>query len=237
MITLQTPEAQLDGFGAAVVSDSYAPVSAVDPYGIAGGATVDPVQRYTLFRRIGRPRDVTVLSGNFGAAALANPSQLLSIDVTSDGNRIGAAHYEWGARRLTSSSDLPGPEACTEAIFPYDYAASSTFATGHDHFDPCVAHGFAYSLSVQTWRGDPGAAPPSTSNVETRSEVLSIDDFGRVVSVKNSNDLHRNDDDLCVTVVYATPTGSNERVLSAVSDRTVSNCGSVFYTRDLYSIP
>jgi hypothetical protein len=233
-IMLQTPEAQPDGLGAAIVSDSYAPVSAVDPYGIAGGATVDPTQRYTLFRRIGRPRDVTVLSGNFGAAALANPSQLLGIDVTSDARRIGAAHYEWGARRLASASDPPGPEACIEAVFPYDYAASTTFAGGHQHFDPCIAHGFAFSSSVQSWRGEPGAAPPATANVETRSEVLSIDDFGRVLSVKNSNDLHRTDDDLCVTVVYATPAGSNERVLSAVSDRTVSNCSNVFYTRDIF---
>ncbi|HEY6175717.1 MAG TPA: RHS repeat-associated core domain-containing protein, partial [Kofleriaceae bacterium] len=237
-IMLQTPEAQPDGFGAVVVSDSYAPVSAVDPYGIGGGATVDPTQRYMLLRRIGRPRDVTVLSGNFGAAALANPSQLLGIDVTSDGKRIGAAHYEWSARLFGATSVPPDPndpKVCIEAIYPYDYAASTTFVSGHDHFDPCIAHGFAFSSSVQTWRGDPGAAPPSTNNVETRSEVLTIDDLGRVVSVKNSNDLHRSDDDLCVNLVYATPTDPNVRVLSAISERNVSNCGSVFYTRDLYS--
>lgn len=233
-ITLQTPEAQPTGFGAFIVSDNYAPLSAVDLYGIAGGATVDAAQRYALFRRIGRPRDVTVLSGNIGTAALADPSQLLGIDVASDARRIAGAHYEWSARRLTSASDLPGPEACTEAVFPYDYAASTTFAAGHDPFDPCIAHGFAFSSSVESWRGDPGAAPPSTANVETRSDVLSIDDFGRVLTVKSSNDVHRDDDDLCIDTVFAVPTGSNERVLSAVSSRTVSDCSSTVYAREMF---
>lgn len=86
--------------------------------------------------------------------------------------------------------------------------------------------------SVQSWRGASGAAPPSTENVETRSEVTSVDDLGRVVSARQWNGVHRNDDDLCIDTVYVTPTGSNERVLSAAASRTVSDCGATVYAKD-----
>jgi hypothetical protein len=232
-ITLQTPQGQLAGVGAFVVSDSYAPVSAVDPYGISGGATIDPDQRYALFRRIGRPRDVTVLSGNVGTAALSDPRQLLGIDVASDLRRIAAAHYDWSARRLSSSSDPNGPEgACTEVIYPYDYQGSQDYANApHPTYDPCKAHGFAYSSSVQSWRGDPGGGPPQTANVQTRADVLAVDDFGRATSAKRSAE-----NDLCMDTAFAQPTQSSyPRVLTAVGSRTVSDCSThVILAKDTY---
>src|SRR6185295_4697216 len=92
-------------------------------------------------------------------------------------------------------------------------------------------HGFAYTASVQSWRGAPGDA---TTRVESRSEVTGIDDFGSILSIKNSNDLHHAEDDVCMIVEYATPIGSNERVLSAASSRTISDCGSTVYAKDLW---
>jgi hypothetical protein len=165
-----------------------------------------------------------VLSGNIGDAAIANPRLLLGVDVTSDEHRIGATHYEWDARVLSLPTDPAAPEPCTEMVYPYDEAASTAFASSHDSYDGCIVRGFAFSSSVQSWRGEPGAAPPSTANVETRTEVRTIDDFGRVLEAARLNDLHRADDDLCVVTAYAAPTGTNERQLYAPSSRAITSC-------------
>lgn len=230
-VEVPAPISQAAGVATITITDNYAPVSAVDPYGVAGGAALDATQRYNLYLRAGRTRDVTVLSGNFSAAALAAPSQLLTIDVSSDGRRIGATHYEWGSMFLTASSDPAGPEPCSEMVAPYDYAASTAYASNNPSYDACTARGFAYGASVQSWRGDPGAAPPLTNNVETRTEVQVIDGFGRVQRVKHFGDLHRDDDDVCIDTTYAAPTGSNERVLFATSSQTVSDCATTTYAR------
>src|SRR6185295_4560018 len=135
----------------------------------------------------------TVLSGDFGAANLASPSQLLSIDVKTDTRRIGHAQYDWSARVLTDSSDPAGPEPCLEVVYPYDYPASRIYAqeSTHNAYDACRVHGFAYVSAVDVWRGDPGAAPPSSlANVETKSEVQTIDDLGRPTKVAYFNDVH-----------------------------------------------
>src|SRR6185436_5413610 len=70
----------------------------------------------------------------------------------------------------------------------------------------------------------PGAAPPATANVETRSEVRAIDNFGRVEQFAQLGDVHRDDDDLCVSTTYAEPTGTSERQRHAVASQTVTNC-------------
>lgn len=208
------------------ITDSYAPVSAVDPYGVAGGAALDASQRYNLYLRAGRIRDVTTLTG----LGTIDPSLLL-LDVGSDSHRIGATHHEWASKFLTTSTDPPGLEPCSEMVSPYDYTASTTYASSHSGYDACTAHGFAYGASVQSWRGNPGAAPPSTSNVETRTEVQTVDNFGRAQRVKQFGDLHRDDDDVCVDVTYAAPTGSNERVLFAAASQAVSDCATITYAK------
>jgi hypothetical protein len=108
-------------------------------------------------------------------------------------------------------------------VSPYDEAASVAFAASHASYDGCIVRGFAFSSSMQSWRGEPGAAPPSTANVETRTEVRAIDNFGRVLTAAHLNDLHRADDDLCVVTAYAEPTGSNERQRYAPSSHAVTN--------------
>jgi RHS repeat-associated protein len=223
-LELPTPVGQPAGVATLSISDAYAPVSAVDPYGLTTGANLDAAQRYARLLRAGRVSDQTVLTGDFGAAALTNPSLLLAIDVDSDPRRIARTHHEWSARLLTAASDPPGPEPCPEMVYPYDYAGSLAFAAGHPTSDGCATRGFGFQASVQTWRGQPGAAPPSSDNVETRSEITAIDDLGRVLGARQFNDLHRDDDDLCITTAYAAPTGSNERVLTAVSSQAVSDC-------------
>ena len=234
VIELPTPVGQPSGVATLTITDSYAPVSAVDPYGITDGAVLDAAQRYNLDLRAGRTRDVTTLSGDFGAAAITAPRLLLTLDVASDPRRIAVTHHDWGSRPLAATSDPPGPEPCTEIVSPYDYAASTAYASSHAGYDPCKAHGFAYGASVQSWRGAPGAAPPSTSNVETRTDVVTVDDLGRALSVKQFNDVHRDDDDLCIDTTFAEPTGANERVLLAPAARAVSGCGTAIYAKESF---
>jgi RHS repeat-associated protein len=213
------------GVGTVSITDAYAQLSAVNPYGFSGASTETAVERYARRTRIGKISDVTVLSGNFGAA-LATPSALLGIDVYSDARRIAGTHYEWDARLLATRSSPGGPEPCSETVFPYDVTGSAAFDAGHDQYDPCTARGFAFGSSVQSWRGEPGAAPPATANVEVRSEVREVDQLGRVLVAAQLNDLHRADDDLCITTTYAEPTGSSERQLHAPATHKVTNCVS-----------
>jgi RHS repeat-associated protein len=221
-VVLQTPVNQPAGMATVSITDMYAPASAANPLGLTTTSTITAEQRYALLARIGRVRDMTVLSGSVGDAAIADPSTLLGINVNTDNRRIGATHYEYDARLLLSS----GPEPCSEMVFPYDVSGSTTFADTHDPYDACMARGFGFQLSAQSWRGEPGAAPPATANVETRTEVRSIDDLGRVLTLAQLNDLHRIDDDICVVTRYAVPTGTNERHLHAPSSREMTNCGS-----------
>jgi RHS repeat-associated protein len=219
--------------GIAIITDTYGPATSIDPYGLVlsdgsccAASTMD--QRYKLYMRAGRTSDVTILSGTFSLGG----TTLLSTDLSQDARRIAARHYDWGTRLLSASTDPPGAETCYEMVLPYDFAASNAYAASSGSYDLCTAHGFAFTESVQTWRGDPGAAPPSTANVATRSDVRKVDDFGRVLLVFHLNDVNRNDDDICVDTTYSAPVGANERVLSAVSSRAVTNCKAVTYARD-----
>src|SRR6185436_13080807 len=193
-LEVQEPVGQPAGVGTITITDVYPPVSPVNPYGLAMNSTTTAAQRYALWRRTGRVRDVTVLAGNFGFTAnipeLTRPTSLLTIDVNNDARRVAGVHYEWDARLLASGSDPAGSEPCTEMLFPYDFASSTTFDASHDHFDVCTAHGFVFAASTSSWRGDPGAAPPSTANVETRSEVRAIDNLGRVERFAQLGDIH-----------------------------------------------
>jgi RHS repeat-associated protein len=231
-VELRIPTAE--STGVVTITDTYGPATASDPFGIlgAGGTTIPTTQaqRYRRYLSAGRPSDVTLISGSLGS----DPWALLATNVATDPRRIAATHYEWDARSLASASDPGGFEICVEMVFPYDYVASTLYALARNTYDVCGAHGFAYGLNAESWRGEPGAAPPSTANVVTRSEVRGIDDLGRVLTEAHLNDLARSADDLCVDTSYAASTGANERVLSAVSSRQVSNCGAKILARDTY---
>jgi YD repeat-containing protein len=218
-IALRIPEEQAPGRpaeGIATITDIYEPSDTANPYDLPGSLT--EAQRYTRALRIGRVRDVTVLSGNLGT----DPSLLLPVDTATDARRIASTHYEWYARLLTVAADPAGPEPCSEMVYPYDYPASVAFAS----VDACRQRGFAFATSVDSLRSEPGATPSSGAAVATRTETRTIDNFGRVTSMKRLGDVTRTDDDVCVDTSFAAPTGSNERVLSAASARTVTDCGT-----------
>ena len=168
--------------------------------------------------KTGRVRDVTVISGNVGT----DPWALLSTNIDNDARRIGGTHYDWDTRLLSPGSS--DGEVCLDMVFPYDFHQSSVNSLG---LDQCTQRGFVFQQTVLSWRGTPGTASPFTdATVLTDTDVQSVDDFGRITSVAQFNDLFRSDDDLCTQTVYATPTGTNERVLSAPASRTTTSCAT-----------
>jgi hypothetical protein len=146
---------------------------------------------------------------------------LLAVDTTNDARRIAAAHHDVDARLVTE----PAPpwqlssEDCLDIMYPYDFDSSQQWNVGPNGYNVCSAHGFTYAAAAESWRGSVG--PPSSDNLQVRSSVLSVDEYGRATRVSLENDRYRLDDDLCVELTYAAPTGSNERVLTAVSKRRV----------------
>jgi hypothetical protein len=190
----------------------------IDRYALAPWSpTMTLNQRFGRYLRAGRTSDVTTLGG-----VGTDPWPLLSVNVTSDSRRIAGQHFEWDTRSFVEAP-VTTNDLCMELMYPYDFDASVPGWFGSNAYDFCRTRGFIFGLSVDSWRGS--AAPPSTNNVQTRTTVRSVDPFGQVLSVFNQNDLFRNDDDVCVDTIYATPTGQNERVLSAPASQRVWNCG------------
>lgn len=229
-VQLQVPTT--DASGVAIVTDMYGPASTTDPFGVGQpGATVDSdrLQRYKTYLVTGRVKDVTVLSGVARGGEIA---LLGDTNIIGNAKRIATTHYEWDLHSLAKSSDPAGPEVCNEMVFPYDFDASHTYAVRNSDWDLCAAHGFAFGSSVQSSRTQPGALLSSTDVVTTRSEIRSVDDFGRVLLEAQLNDLGRSDDDFCVATTYATPTGSQERVLSARSTQDVTKCNAIVLSHE-----
>ncbi len=172
-------------------------------------------ERFGRYLRAGRTKDVTVFDGLFRLRVELH----LEIDVAADGRRTSMTHYQWDPVLVEG----PNPSSigeCFDVMYPYDWRA--TFVNNFGKFIPCTAHGFVYARSNETWRGT--RAPPSPNAVATRSEVLSIDTYGRPLFTKHENDVNRGDDDSCVSLQYPTPVGNNERVLTAPSLQRVSSC-------------
>jgi RHS repeat-associated protein len=194
-------------------------VTIVDNYPLAPWAsTMTQNQRFGRYLLAGRTSDVTQLGGVFNSDLF----QLLTIDVTSDTRRVGATHYDWDTRTYNEPPPPTQNDVCMDMMFPYDFDTSGPDNFGASSYDVCSAHGFVYQLDVDSWRGS--AAPPSVSNVETRTTVRTVDDYGRALSVFYQNDLYRSDDDICVDKQYATPSGTDERVLTAPSSLQLSDC-------------
>jgi RHS repeat-associated protein len=182
-------------------------------------STAERFQRYLL---AGRVSDVTILAG----ALDTDPWSTQFRDLNSLGTlRKSGAHYDWRARLLTTG-DTPTPadnELCIDMMFPYDFGLSQA-SRSVDWEDPCTMRGFLFLSSSKSWRGVVGPLENQftiSTTVKTQTNIRSVDDFGRITEVAQLNDTTRNEDDLCVRTVFATPTGTNERVLSAVATQTI----------------
>ena len=207
-----TSEATPDG-SVATVTDTYG-LAPFDP-------AMDSTTRFQRYLQAGRINDVTTLSGRLGT----DPWVVAIGDLSTSIVRTSGAHYDWQARLLTTGP-TPTPlsnERCIDMMYPYNYVAS-VLNGGFAWEDECTKHGFLFQKTVTAWRGEPGTGDPFTSErtVKTKTNVRSVDEFGRTTAVALLNDLLRSDDDLCVRTVFATPTGPNARVLSAPASRTVT---------------
>ena len=165
--------------------------------------------------RLGQPRDVYTLSGT----SETDPWALLHID-SNDIRIIAGQHTEWAAT-LFNLSPQNAPNAtnlheCVDMVLPYDYALSTSYRLGSD-WNPCLAHGFVHPDTVTAWQGP-------TKNVQTRSKVLSVDDYGRITSARNDNDVFRGEDDVCIETSFAVPFPTFSRVLSAPASQKVVDC-------------
>ncbi len=85
---------------------------------------------------------------------------------------------------------------------------------------PCASRGFGYVKDQTSWTG---RQPPLGDYVQTRFEVLTVDDHGRTLEAKNHNDTFQSSDDVCVELKYAEPTTS-VRMLSALASRKITDC-------------
>ncbi|MFP2906014.1 RHS repeat-associated core domain-containing protein [Pyxidicoccus sp. 3LFB2] len=201
-VALRTPSIQGQYEGFAVITDRH-PLPAFTPT-----TQVDRFSRYLL---AGRVRDVTAIK-DVGI----DPWAILTLNTQG---RVRGTHIDHAAKLFVEPA-IPGTREtdCMELMHPYDFAASKAVNEGgSSDYDMCSAHGFMYAKARTAWRGT--AAPPSTTHVATGMEVRSIDDYGRVLNVFYMNDLLRSDDDLCVETQYATPVGTNERMLHAARSR------------------
>ncbi len=152
---------------------------------------------------------------------------LLARNFTNDSRRTAGTHYDWDTRLLATGPAPTTNERCVDMMHPYDFVQSQQNSLSPTD-DECTKHGFVFRSAVVSYRGTPGGtANPiqSTQTVQTSSTVEAMDDFGRITRARNDNDRVRLDDNVCVEMTYATPTGTNERVLNAPASRTVTDCG------------
>ncbi|NPD25809.1 hypothetical protein HPP06_20560 [Corallococcus exiguus] len=215
-VAMNTVTVQGKGDGYATITDTY-PLPAFN--------AASKEARFGRYLQAGKVRDVTTVT-----SSSTDPWTLLATDLPTYARRLKATHLEWVAK-IYEETTPPGSTNtgldCFELAYPLDFLASWN-AVGNT-YNTCTAHGFLYARSTDSWHGS--AAPPSTANVVTRSEVTSVDDFGRVLNVKHSNDVYRTDDDLCEETLYATPTGTGTgpRVLHAPMSRRLWTCDKTPY--------
>lgn len=175
-------------------------------------------ERWLRMQRIGHPRDFFMLRG----VVDPNPWSLLSVDV-NDSRVIGVTHQDWDAKlyELPQSANQNLVD-CLEMTVPLDFQLTLA-SSGTNSLDVCRAHGFAFAVSGNSWYG--ASPPPSDNNIQTKSEAITVDDFGRSIVTEYDNDVFRADDDICVANTFATPTATVPRMLSALAARRVYPCG------------
>jgi RHS repeat-associated protein len=210
--------------GDAIITDAWPLTQSCNKYGDCEGLT--QLERWLRTVQVGRVRDVLMLRGLVNSqdpSLPPNPWGLLYV-LENDPRVIGATHYNYKANLYqTPQSPSENIFECMEMLYPLDYQGSIASNSGLNGIDACHSHGFAFVNSTDSWRGD--AAPPSDQNVQTRTQMLKVDDFGRPLITEYDNDVFRGDDDICLENTFANPSGAFPRVLSAAASRRFYACG------------
>lgn len=214
-----TPGGPEELTGSAILTDRY-PLNDIAFPGFPDGG-----ERYV---RVGRVSDVHSLV----VPGTTDPWSLLTVATASDARRRAGTHISSASHLDFTTSSVSD---CYDLLWPYDSSLSLAFNQNHEWF-PCTAHGYAYSDETTSWRGS--AAPPSSSNVQTRTVAGNVDQRGRPQFVRYYNDIARSDDDVCVDIVYAAPVSTSAPTRSAVATRTVYGCtesdDGVVYASDMF---
>lgn len=205
----------VNGSGTATITDTLP----LQPF----AAGMDDAARFGRYAKAGLVSDVVTLAGNVGN----NPWDLLNVDIGTDARRIAGTHQDWGVRLLPEGSVPADSERCVDMVHPYDFALSKSVDLSVTN-NACAKRGFVYGKETFSWRGNPGVgdAALSANTVQTNSEIVAIDDYGRTTGTRQDNDLTDAGDDLCTQTTYAAPSGMAARVLNAPASQSVTNCGS-----------
>jgi RHS repeat-associated protein len=171
-------------------------------------------QRFERYQTSGRPSHTFFV----GYSVPRDPWILLgSFDPWLDSRRLGASHQDWKTKHLPVTTTNANTVDCEDVPNPYGWTEPGT------GLPICSSRGFTYVKSSDSWTGTQ-APPGSFSNVESRYEVLGIDDHANVLSFRNENDRSIPDDDVCTTSTYAMPV-AGARIFSAVAAQVSTDCG------------
>jgi len=179
-------------------------------------AFVTDEARFARYQRVGRVKDSYVL----GHGVPADPWALLSATPLSDSRLISGETALWASRYSPTTGSNGNAIDCIDILDPYNWALSFGLNIGHS---PCLGRGLGYAQTSDSWTGT-SSPLANANNIATRVEVQEVDPLGRTVRVKNSNDIARTDDDLCIETTYASPT-TGVRILTAPKTTRVSDCG------------
>lgn len=185
--------------------------------------------RFARYALVGAVASTTTLHGDLPT----DPWSLLSVDIDTDARRTSGSEFSWQARQLAHGATPGGSPTCLDLIYPYDAARSKREALPGDN--ACARRGLSFRQGILTWRGEPGleSAVDSTRTVKTYSEQL-VDDLGRTTQITDDNDLSRATDDVCTSLSYADPVGSEARVLSAVRRKEITDCAGKVLSLDTF---
>jgi hypothetical protein len=191
-----------------------------ETWGLAPSApAMSKEERFARYQRVGRARAHHTLAGDVGTDAWS----LLAIDTTTDSRRRAGGTTDWGVKSFaeTPSSGVAARD-CADWIDPYDPLVSLFDSLTPNSSAFCGQRGFAHLDTSYAWRGD--AAPPAADNIETRTRVMGVDDFGNVTHVWNQNDLHDPTDDKCSEALYAQPLGVEGAYRGKAYERSTTTC-------------
>ena len=183
-------------------------------------AMADATERFARYQRTGRVNATYVITANVPH----DPWEMLDDDPVNTFDVMDVDETTFGSRLVPANGNIPQNERwdCQDVIDPYDWDASvAEQDSDYDFFAACNARGFSYEKSSRSWTG----VAIGTMRIDTRTDVLDVDDLGRITRVRQYNDSARNDDDLCIETTYATPTSLLVPLRFLPATRRVTSCG------------
>lgn len=181
-------------------------------------AMTDETERRARYLRVGRTSDTYTLA----RGVPRDPWTLLTLNALGDSRVIGGEHATWKLKLIQVAITAGPDEDCADVMYPYDWPTSWTTNTAGGVYS-CNARGVSYLAGSSAWSG---TAPPlaNFNNVERRTEVAAVDDFGRPTAMREFKDTSRTDDDVCIETAYASPVASISRF--AVAARKLTDCNA-----------